>query len=283
MYHYLTKCISIFKAKGFSALIGRLYTHVIWLYAQKFDDESRVYHYRVKLSELVDELFKSTVGYGPFKGLVLTNNRQGQMTWSFGSRAATLLGIYEQEVLNMLSEMSSRKRNFIDIGAADGYYAVGCLVNNLYENAICYEISNDARKVIEINARNNLVENRITIRGEAKKDFYLEIDSSILWDSVILIDIEGGEFDLLDANAFRYLKNSVIIIELHDWFFQNGRELKEKLLSAAEVTHDIKQVQTSTRDLSKFVELEGMNDTDRWLICSEGRGQLMTWLRLTPK
>ena len=39
---------------------------------------------------------------------------------------------------------------------------------------------------------------------------------------------------------------------------------------------------TGARDLSVFPELRRMRDTDRWLIVSEGRGQLMTWLKLGP-
>ena len=30
------------------------------------------------------------------------------------------------------------------------------------------------------------------------------------------------------------------------------------------------------RDLSIFPELKGWNDLDRWILCSEGRPQLMT-------
>ena len=35
-------------------------------------------------------------------------------------------------------------------------------------------------------------------------------------------------------------------------------------------------------DLSEFEELKEWSDTDRWLVCSEGRPKLMTWWRLDP-
>jgi len=37
-----------------------------------------------------------------------------------------------------------------------------------------------------------------------------------------------------------------------------------------------------SRDLSTYPELQQWNDLDRWLICSEGRAQLMSWVRFDP-
>jgi hypothetical protein len=98
----------------------------------------------------------------------------------------------------------------------------------------------------------------------------------------LLIDIEGGEFDILDENAFQALRHSVIFIELHHQFYEDGHSKLSKLLSDAKDTHSISELTMSNRNLSSFNELKMLNDTDRWLLCSEGRGFMMTWLRLDP-
>ena len=42
----------------------------------------------------------------------------------------------------------------------------------------------------------------------------------------------------------------------------------------------ISTLTTTARDLSKFPELSNYADSERWLIASEGRSKLMTWLKL---
>jgi hypothetical protein len=100
---------------------------------------------------------------------------------------------------------------------------------------------------------------------------------------VLLVDIEGGEFDLFDVKLFKALKGSIIFIELHDWMINDGDNKLAKLKSEASKYFNFTEITTTSRDLSVFPELRSFNDTDRWLICSESRKKLMTWLRLDPK
>ena len=77
-------------------------------------------------------------------------------------------------------------------------------------------------------------------------------------------------------------KQSVIFIELHDWFFPDGKERLDRLKNEVEKYFKITVLTTTSRDLSVFEELQSMSDTDRWLICSEGRPKLMNWWKLDP-
>ena len=54
-------------------------------------------------------------------------------------------------------------------------------------------------------------------------------------------------------------------------------------LSKSKPFFKISTLATTSRDLSKFSELFDYEDSDRWLIASEGRPKLMTWLRLDPR
>ena len=75
----------------------------------------------------------ATVAYGPFKGLKFSSD-----AWWGRERASMILGLYEQEVLESLTNIPKKYKSFIDLGAADGYYGIGVLVNNLFENSICF-------------------------------------------------------------------------------------------------------------------------------------------------
>ena len=194
-----------------------------------------------------------------------------------------MLGLYEQEVLESLTNIPTKYKTFIDLGAADGYYGIGVLINNLFENSYCFESTERGRNVIRENAALNGVTNKISIHGVAEKYFYKVIQSDQLSNSVLFVDIEGGEFDLFDKDIFRIFKDSIIFIELHNWFFEDAENKLEKLRNDALEFFDITELTTASRDLSKFRELKDFSDTDRWLICSEGRHKLMTWYRLDPK
>jgi len=231
------------------------------------------------LSNHLDLLFNSTVRYGPFAGF-----KFGSKSWWGGAdRGSMLLGLYEREVLDSLVNIPPTHKTFIDLGAADGYYGVGVLINSLFERSYCFEMSSAGQLVIGENALINNVSDKVKIHGYADKDFYKVIPSEYYSNSVLFIDIEGAEFDLLDINIFREFKDAVIFIELHDWFFEDGDDRLKKLKLDASQFFTISELTTTARDMSKFIELKHFSDDDRWLICSEGRGRLMTWLRLDPK
>lgn len=238
-----------------------------------------IYQRQLILSRDLDQKFNSVVKYGLFKGFKLSTSTW----WAKRERGAMLLGLYEIEVLESLKKIPPTYTTFIDLGAADGYYGVGVLVGNLFQNSICYEISELGRQTIKENASLNGVSNRIQIRGTADKDFYKGIDQNTLNNSVLLIDIEGAEFDLVHKETFAAFKNSVIIIELHEWNLADASMELEKLKNDSQSTHVITEFRTSHRDPAAFSELKKYSDTDRWLICSEGRPEVMRWWRFDPK
>lgn len=69
------------------------------------------------------------------------------------------------------------------------------------------------------------------------------------------------------------------MIELHD----DREQILAPLRNKASDFFEILEMTTTARDMSKFPELKKLSDTDRWLLCSEGRPERMTWYRLTPK
>ena len=237
-----------------------------------------IFKRRIFLSNKLNKEFDGVIRYGPFKGF-----KFGEKSWwGLTDRANMLLGLYEQEVLRSLQTIPKKYKTFIELGAADGYYGIGVLVGGIFEKSYCFEISLDGQKTIEQNAKLNNVFNNVKIRGKADKDFYKDLQNDEIAQSVLFVDIEGDEFNLFDKNIFEKFKKSIIYIELHDWFFTDGNEKLKKLEEDAKEYFSIEKITMTSRDLSVFEELNEMSDTDRWLICSEGRMKLMTWWRLDP-
>lgn len=233
--------------------------------------------HRKRISKSVSNFFKNTVAYGPFKGLILGDDPH----WGESDKGAMILGLYEQEVLNLLPQLS--RKNFIDLGAADGYYGIGTLVSGIFEKSFCYEITEKGRETIRQNASLNHVLERCVIRGKAENGFFRDFSQEEIDNSILFVDIEGSEFDLFDQETFYAFRNSTIIIELHEWFYPDGKQKLENLKNLSILTHEFTEIQMKSRDLSKFPEIQKFNDTDRWLLCSEGRGRLMTWIVFKPK
>jgi hypothetical protein len=231
------------------------------------------------LSNKLLEEFNGVIRYGLFTGLKFSSDN----SWGVGERASMLLGLYEKEILTSLQNIPSKYKTFIDLGAADGYYGIGALVNGMFEKSYCYEMNVVGQKIIKKNAELNNVASKVVIRGFADKYFYKDLKNDEIDQSVLLVDIEGAEFNLFDKNLFKKFSKSIIYIELHPWIFKNdGQEELHKLENDAREYFTIEKITTTSRDLSKFEELKKWSDTDRWLICSEGRHKLMTWWRLDP-
>ncbi len=236
---------------------------------------------RLALSRELHERFGGIVAHGPFKGLELAP----QAHWGSGVYSHQLLGIYEKEVLDALCEASAGYDTFIEIGAQDGYYAIGALRAGMFRSAHCFEILEAGRRLIAENARRNAMADRLHIHGEANATLAATLaeEGVDLSRCVILCDIEGGEFDVFTPAMFDMMKGATILIELHPFAVAEGAARVAALEKAAEANFAVTRLTTGARDLSAFPELDAYGDTDRWLLCSEGRPERMHWLRLDPR
>jgi hypothetical protein len=243
--------------------------------------DSKIRKRKLRISKEINDLFSGTVAYGPFKGLRLGSDNW----WCDIDRAAMLLAIYEKEILDSVHCTPASHKTFINLGAAEGYYAIGAVLNGKFDFCYCYEATQKGRECILSNAVLNNVAEKLKVHGIATNGFYetLRVQGVDLSKSVVLSDIEGYEFEIFDQDAFSAFSGSIILLEMHDLYFDDGAEQLEKLKAAASTYFKITELVTGARDLSIFPELRSLNDNDRWLICSEVRGQLGRWLRLDPK
>lgn len=233
---------------------------------------------RIHLSNKIDELLFSTVKYGSFAGLRLTH----QSSWDPSTRGNMLLGLYEKEVVTSIVTSSYQKDYFIDIGAADGYLCLGVLAAKLFKHSYCFESTSKGQETILANAKLNNLTNQISLFGKAEENFLSNIPQSHLKNSLVLIDIEGAEFDILTSDNIEKLKGAHLIIELHHMFLHNGNLLLSSLRERVEKMFKIELLEVGPRDLSGIPEISNWSDTDRWILCSEGRPMAPIWWKLTP-
>jgi hypothetical protein len=233
---------------------------------------------RMQLSNQIDELFSSTVKYGLFTGLRFDN----RSSWIPYNRGNMLLGLYENEVVTSIATSSHSKDYFIDIGAADGYFGLGVLTAKLFKHSYMFESSLKGQEIILANGVLNHLTNQISVYGKAEFDFLDNIPELHVKNSVVLIDIEGAEFNLLNEYTLEKLRYAHLIIELHHEFLIDGLELLEKLRERINKWFKIEILETTSRDLSKIPEISKWSDTDRWILCSEGRPMAPIWWKLTP-
>lgn len=237
--------------------------------------------YRKYLSSVLFDQLGGVVRYGPLKGFKL----QSDPGWGGTDKASMLLGLYEKEVLDALASVPPEKRILVNLGGGDGYYGVGLVKCGLFDRSICFELSERNRAVIEKVASENGLSGQVRVLGAADERFHtqladLNVDPKTC---VVICDIEGAEFAVLNQESLKALKDATLIVEIHDFLVEDGAARYRALKDTASSWFQFTEFTTGARNPADIPELHAMNDTDRWLICSEGRDRLMSWLRLDPK
>ncbi|PQO28775.1 FkbM family methyltransferase [Blastopirellula marina] len=251
---------------------------ILWLGATRFNIVDDIVARKEKINEQLNQEFDSTIRYGVLKGYRFPE----KSWWSMPDRAGMLLGIYEQELLSDIAAESKDRKYFVDIGAADGYYGVGCVSQGLFERSCCYEISPEGQETIKESAALNGVPDRVEVRGIADRASIQQLKSWEMSQTIFLIDIEGAEFDILDEENIKSISGALVYVEMHPFKLKDGQEQVEALKKRLEPYFKIELIETGARDPSQFSELRLMTDSDRWLICSEWRSALGEWWKLIP-
>ncbi len=234
---------------------------------------------RTRISKEVYDLFGGEIRYGPFAGIRLGDD----LWWGAPDLGAIMLGVYEKEILELLtSDAFSYCDTLISLGTADGYYPIGMLKTNRLARAICFEISEKGQAALRSNAALNGVEDRIEVHGEADADFLSALDIDDFSRIIVLVDVEGAEFDILTSDVLRKLMYAQIVIEIHNWIDGFENKYAQFLKDAGEF-FQLRRVEPVERHINSFEELDEFTDDNRLLLCSEGRPNKMRFLHLTPR
>jgi len=236
---------------------------------------------RIRLGRRLErQLGGRVVQYGAFQGMRLSR----VSGWNKADLASMLLGMYEKEVVQYLANLSDgAKENFVNVGAGEGYFAIGMLHAEFSSRTICFEMSERSRVAIRDGSSLARIDQNLTLFGLADENFLDQIegvDDFEYHNSVFLFDVEGAELELLTDDGLRRMARATIVIETHATMVSEQGQMEfEKLCSKY---HRVSEIRTEGRNPGEFSELEFWPDNDRWAICSEGRPGRGRWLVLSP-
>jgi hypothetical protein len=226
---------------------------------------------RPELDAWFVERHGSAVLHGPFAGLRYPADAAGRVH----HLTAKLLGAYEQELADVIADEADRRPPvFVDLGAADGYYAVGFALASPGTAVHAYEIDPVARRQLRALARLNGVQ--MELHGPANTRRLAELE---LGDAFVLCDIEGAEVDVLDPAAVPALARATLLVEVHP--APGGGDTGRVLLERFEATHEIEAIEPRERDFSTRRELDGAPHREGAI--DEYRFGRTSWLVMSPR
>jgi len=234
---------------------------------------------RVKRSEITAEIYSWSGGKvqsGPFRGMRILQ----ASSWGDGDLCPKILGTYESELHSCLKLWTKAPPDtVINIGCAEGYYAVG--LARLFDRALikAFDISPAARDICQRNAVLNRVQDRIVVDGLCSPDILDGALRDVVRPAVVC-DCEGGELDLLDPVRAPSLSRCNILVECHDFV---NRSISETLAARFKESHVIDIIPEGPRDPNRFTPLRRMHSLDRWLAICEFRPEFMNWLFMRPR
>lgn len=214
---------------------------------------------------------------GPFKGMKYLNVSIGS------SLFPKIYGIYEKELHSTINSVSKKGfEKIIVIGGGEGYYAVGLGKSFPNLEVLAFETNLDGQSAILQMANLNSLKN-VKVFGECKAEDL----KSIVYSknrNFIIVDIEGGEVDVLNEEVIVHLKRSDVLIEVHDFV---DRSIGEKLKARFSKTHKLKEILQEDRKatdlpvrLNILEKLLYKKTVLNWL--SESRPERMRWFYFEP-
>lgn len=206
---------------------------------------------------------------GPFAGMRYVRQAKGSVL------LPKLLGIYERELFDAIRTLSSRAPDaVVDVGCAEGYYAVGLARTVPTAAVYAFDIDPEAQRLCRMLAVANAVDERLRVAGAcdaAALQSILETHRRVL----VVSDCEGFEGQLLDPARAPGLARADLLVEVHE-FARPG--VTEVLLQRFHSTHTVTRIPADPIDPESVTALAEFDDETRRKSTSEFRPAGMEWL-----
>jgi hypothetical protein len=188
-----------------------------------------------------------------------------------------LSGTYENELNVIFQKLRVNKYDIIvDIGCAEGYYAVGLAM--LFPNTPIYAFDTDieARELCYDMALLNQVQEQVIINGECT----IENLSTLINGKrcLIISDCEGYEEELFTADSKHIFINCDLIIELHPFKNKNIKEDVSRGFSSDHIIQFISSHDTGRKVSELPLEYLHFTTQEKSWIVDEARPYTMDWL-----
>lgn len=261
-------------------IVWRLFRPLAEIFADLYQNEKKE-----RISNSYEEfkhkylyLLSNGVRRGPFVGL-----KYPFLSAIYSAFFPKVLGYYEME-LHPAIDILKRKQftSILDVGCAEGYYAVGFA--KMFPNAklVAYDLDPLAReKTIEMALANDVpVGEKFEIKDFCSSEELLRLDPEK--KHLIFSDCEGFEGQLFTMEVVSHLSLSDFVIEVHD-FVSPG--LCDELVAKFSTTHQIEIIK-SIHDLYRYrfiedQEIKKLKLKDQIELLAEKRPTQMEWLFCT--
>lgn len=188
-----------------------------------------------------------------------------------------LLGCYEIELEPLLRKiLITPYSEIIDIGCAEGYYAVGLALCRPHATVYAFDAEEDARYLCREMAIANGVSKRVHIGGLFRAGTLSDIKLGSR--SLIICDCEGCEKELFTTETIHLLKHTDLLIEVHEHLKPGTSELLQQVFRS---THDLSLIQglddAKRISLCRYPELEIYSSAIKEKLLTELRPVPMQW------
>jgi hypothetical protein len=229
-------------------------------------------------SRIENDLAKDlSVRRGPFAGIKYPSLAR------LGSACLPkLLGVYERELHPILESIAERPyTDIINVGCAEGYYAVGFAVRHPNARVTAYDIVPQQREFCANLAALNGVADRVEVQSACTPEVLAKFPFK--GRGLIICDCEGYEVDLFTPQAVANLGNCDVLVELHDHL---DLSITDRILKVFDPTHNVTLVQSidvvkraKTFDIPELADLH--METRRRILTE--RYAEMEWAFLEPR
>lgn len=236
---------------------------------------SAALRYKKSIVHDLAEKANYTVIRGPFSGLKLPETG----AWSDADVLSKIIGSYEAEIFPFLESEISRNPNVVvNIGASEGYYAIGMKRRLPNSDVYTYDIDIKSFSALDYCKKINGVDITRLERFDYN-DPLSGISTSNKIKPLFIFDCEGFERNIINFPK-NILSISGFIIELHDIFVPN---ISKSLMEYLSDSHVVTVVTQRGRCLEDYPELAGVRGPIGPLLLDEFRGDTMQWLYAVPK
>jgi precorrin-6B methylase 2 len=224
----------------------------------------------VKLNRIYLAAYGDVIRGGPFAGVQYSSEPVGD------NLIPKLLGTYELELHGHIDRMlDCQPKRVINIGCAEGYYAVGFARRLPHARIIASDLSRSALHACAELARLNGVADSVEVAGGLGMEQLEELCGQ---DCLLFIDCEGCERDILKPDDVPALLRTNIIVELHDFVIP---DVTATIMRRFEESHRVSLVESYDRQPDLHPELSIFNFDERLTALSEYRPGIMRWAILT--
>jgi hypothetical protein len=211
-----------------------------------------------------------TVQAGPFAGM------RWLETAAEGSYIPKLIGGYELELHDAVARIvEAGYARIVNIGCAEGYYAVGLKRLLPEADVFAFDIDEKARAHCAELARLNGVD--LEIDGLCDPARLQALAGA---GALVLCDIEGAETELIDPDAVPALRESTLLVELHP--MEGGGDTGDILLPRFAASHAVEVIDPAGRDTGAYPALADWPQPDQLLALLE-RTEPTRWAFMTAR